>query len=93
MEHIHGFTQNHWMLPMGECLRSIAPEVAIVIEIGGKHIHNVHTPWVTPLTLVFMAMTRRGWRDSILRKILLMISAQNWVRAGSKKSRPVGFQQ
>jgi hypothetical protein len=56
MEHIQGFTQNHWMLPMGECLRSIAPEVATVIEIGGKHIHIVHTPWVTPLALAFSAV-------------------------------------
>jgi hypothetical protein len=32
MEHIQGFTQSHWMLPSGECLRHIAPAAVIVDE-------------------------------------------------------------
>jgi hypothetical protein len=32
MEHIQGFTRNHWMLPSGNCLRCIAPTAAMVNE-------------------------------------------------------------
>ena len=32
MEHIQGFTQSHWMLPSGKCLRRIAPTAAMVDE-------------------------------------------------------------
>ena len=32
MEHIQGFTQNHWMPPLVKCLRRIAPAVAMVNE-------------------------------------------------------------
>jgi len=32
MEHIQGFTQSHWMLPSGECLRHIAPAAVMVDE-------------------------------------------------------------
>jgi hypothetical protein len=34
--HIPGFTRSHWMLPLGECLRCIAP-VATMVD---KHIEN-----------------------------------------------------
>ena len=30
IEHIQGFTQSHWMPPLGECLRRIAPTAAMV---------------------------------------------------------------
>jgi len=30
MKHIQGFIQSHWMPPLGECLRHIAPEAAMV---------------------------------------------------------------
>jgi hypothetical protein len=30
MEHILGFTRSHWMPPLGECLRCIAPAAAMV---------------------------------------------------------------
>ena len=30
MEHIQGFTRSHWMLPLVECLRRIAPAAAMV---------------------------------------------------------------
>jgi hypothetical protein len=30
MKHIRGFTQRHWMPPLGKCLRRIAPTAAIV---------------------------------------------------------------
>jgi hypothetical protein len=33
MEHIQGFTRNHWMLPSGKCLRRIAPAAVIVDEL------------------------------------------------------------
>ncbi len=33
MEHIHGFTRSHWMLPSGECLRHIAPVAVVVDEL------------------------------------------------------------
>jgi hypothetical protein len=32
MEHIQGFTRSHWMPPLGECLRRIAPTAAMVDE-------------------------------------------------------------
>jgi len=32
MEHIQGFTRSHWMPPLGECLRPIAPAAVIVDE-------------------------------------------------------------
>ena len=32
MEHIQGFTRSHWMPPLGECLRRIAPAAAMVKE-------------------------------------------------------------
>ncbi len=32
MEHIPGFTRSHWMLPLGKCLRRIAPAAATVNE-------------------------------------------------------------
>ncbi len=32
MEHIQGFTQSHWMQPLGECLRRITPAAAMVDE-------------------------------------------------------------
>ena len=30
MEHVQGFTRNHWMLPSGKCLHRIAPAAAMV---------------------------------------------------------------
>jgi hypothetical protein len=36
MGHIPGFTRSHWMLPLGKCLRRIAPEAAMV----GEYIEN-----------------------------------------------------
>ncbi len=32
MEHIQGFTRTHWMPPLVECLRHIAPAAAMVDE-------------------------------------------------------------
>ena len=32
MEHIQSFTRSHWMLPLGKCLRRIAPTAAMVDE-------------------------------------------------------------
>jgi hypothetical protein len=32
MEHIQGFIQNHWMQPLGDCLRRIAPAATMVEE-------------------------------------------------------------
>ena len=32
MEHIRGFTRSHWMQPLGECMRRIAPAAAMVDE-------------------------------------------------------------
>ena len=32
IEHIHGFTWNHWMPPSGECLRCIAPAAARMVD-------------------------------------------------------------
>ena len=32
MEHILGFTRSHWMPPLGECMRRIAPAAAMVDE-------------------------------------------------------------
>jgi hypothetical protein len=32
MDHIRGFTRSHWMQPLGECLRGIAPAAAMVDE-------------------------------------------------------------
>jgi len=37
VEHILGFTQSHWMPPLGECLHHIAMAAAIVDEYGRKH--------------------------------------------------------
>jgi hypothetical protein len=36
MEHIQGFTQSYWMLPLGKCLRRIAPAAAMVNEFVEK---------------------------------------------------------
>ena len=33
MEHILGFTRSHWMPPLGEFLRCIAPTAAMVDEL------------------------------------------------------------
>jgi hypothetical protein len=30
MEHIQGFIQSHWMLPLGKCLCCIAPATTMV---------------------------------------------------------------
>jgi hypothetical protein len=32
MKHIQGFTLSHWIPPLGECLRRIAPAAAMVKE-------------------------------------------------------------
>ena len=32
MDHIRGFTRSHWMQPLGDCLRHIAPAAAMVDE-------------------------------------------------------------
>jgi hypothetical protein len=32
MKHIQGFTRSHWMAPLGECLRRIAPAAIMVDE-------------------------------------------------------------
>ncbi len=32
IEHVQGFTGNHWMPPLGKCLRHIAPAAAMVNE-------------------------------------------------------------
>jgi hypothetical protein len=34
MEHIQGFPRSHWMPPLGECLRRIAPAAAMVDNFG-----------------------------------------------------------
>jgi hypothetical protein len=36
MDHIRGFTRSHWMQPLGECLRRIAPAAAMVDELVEK---------------------------------------------------------
>ena len=36
MEHILGFTQSHWMLPLGECLHCIAAAATMVYDFGSK---------------------------------------------------------
>jgi hypothetical protein len=33
MKHIQGFTRSHWMLPLGKCLRCIAPAAVMVDEL------------------------------------------------------------
>jgi hypothetical protein len=33
MEHLQGFTRSHWMQPLGECMRRIAPAAAMVDEL------------------------------------------------------------
>jgi hypothetical protein len=30
MEHIQGITRSYWIMPLGKCLRRIAPAVAMV---------------------------------------------------------------
>jgi hypothetical protein len=37
MEHIPGFTRSHWMLPLGKCLRHIAPAAAMADKFVAKH--------------------------------------------------------
>ena len=36
IEHVQGFTGSHWMPPLGECLRRIAPAASIVNEFVEK---------------------------------------------------------
>jgi hypothetical protein len=36
MEHVHGFTRSHWMLPLGWYLRRIAPAAPMVIKFDVK---------------------------------------------------------
>ncbi len=43
IKHIQGFTQSHWMLPLGECLMRIALATPTVIKIGGKHKNTTNT--------------------------------------------------
>jgi len=35
MEHVQGFTRNHWMLTSGKCLNRIAPAAAMVDKFAG----------------------------------------------------------
>jgi len=37
MKHILGFTQSHWMPPLGECLHRIAAAAPMVDDFGRKH--------------------------------------------------------
>jgi hypothetical protein len=37
MKHIQGFTQNHWMPPLGELSHCIAAAAAMVDNFGQKH--------------------------------------------------------
>ena len=37
MKHIQGFTQSHWMPPLGECSHCIAAAAAMVNDFGQKH--------------------------------------------------------
>ncbi len=41
MEHIQGFTWSHWMPPLGECLRRIAPEATMVDDFK-KNTQNTN---------------------------------------------------
>jgi hypothetical protein len=34
MEHISGFMQSHYMLPLGVCLRRIGPADAMVVAVA-----------------------------------------------------------
>jgi hypothetical protein len=37
IKHILGLTRNHWMPPLGECLRRIASAAVMVGEFAAKH--------------------------------------------------------
>jgi hypothetical protein len=39
MKHIQGFTRSHWMPPLGECLRRIAPAATMVNELLNNTKH------------------------------------------------------
>ena len=39
MAHILGFTRSHWMMPLGECLRHIAPWAAMVNKFFENTTH------------------------------------------------------
>jgi hypothetical protein len=41
MEHIQGFTRSHWMLPLGGCLRRIAP-VAVMVDKLVENTQNTN---------------------------------------------------
>ena len=43
MEHIPGFTQSHWMPPLGKCLRCIAPAAVMVDEFVETTLNNKKT--------------------------------------------------
>jgi hypothetical protein len=47
MEHIWGFTQNHWMPPLVECLRRIAPSAAMVVELV-ENTYNTNKTQLLP---------------------------------------------
>jgi len=43
MEHIPGFTRSHWMPPLGECLRCIAPVAVMVNEFVETTLNTTKT--------------------------------------------------
>jgi hypothetical protein len=54
LEHVHGFTQSHWMPPLGECLRPIAPAAGMVNKFV-ETIQNTNKTQLLPIWYISSA--------------------------------------
>ena len=55
MEHILGFTRSHWMPPLGECLRRIAPAATMVNKFVENTLNTNKTQLLTSIYGTFRA--------------------------------------
>jgi len=56
MEHIPGFTQSHWMPPLGECLRHIPPAATMVNKFVENTLNTNKTQFLTSNYGTFRAL-------------------------------------
>jgi len=56
MEHIPGFTRSHWMPPLVECLRRIAPAATMVNEFVENTLNTTKTQLLTSNYGTFRAL-------------------------------------
>jgi len=69
MEHIQGYTGSHWMPPLGECLRRIAPAAAVVDKFFENTQYNKKTQLLAINYGTLRSLPQRpGFKNQLMHK-------------------------